>query len=317
MLYCTLYQLRQYLELETTETADDNLLTRLLKEIHFNIDEWSGRRFDVRYEARSYDYPVKAREPFGVYNADQWISQWNNYVEQQVNGRLRLDDDLLSLTTLTNGDGSTIASTSYVLEPANRYPKFAVQLKRATEVNWQLPTDGHREQIISVAGLWGYHTRYGDRAWISSLDTVQNNPLASGGTSLQVSDADGLSGDGEQQRFQAGQMLRLSDDDNYEFVDVLAVDNSTNILTISRAYNGTTARQWIQGTVIDIFRPMENIVRAARRWAKYVYRQKDVDTMDTTSIIGTGVQIVPSMMPPDVKALLPSPRRGLDQSGLL
>jgi hypothetical protein len=308
--YVTLYQVRQYLKLTASEIADDALLIRLIREINGNIDEWCDRRFDVRQETRLYDYPVKARESFGVYDLEAWVDQWNALGESRVNRRLRLDDDLLTLTALTNGDASEIESDSYVPEPANQYPKSAVRLLGGT--NWQLPSDGQREQVISVAGLWGYHRRY-SQAWVDSLDTVQNNPLAAVAMSLTVQDADGLAGDGETYRFQAGNMIKVGS----EFLDVLDVNYSTNILTVVRGYNGTTAVAHDQGTTIYVYRPMENIVRAARRWVKYVYRQKDVDTMDVANIIGTGVRISPSAIPPDVEALLPTPRRGLDGEGLL
>lgn len=312
MDYATLYQIRQYLKLSSTETGDDDLLTRLIHEINGNIDEWCNRRFDVRQETRLFDYPVKRRDDFGVYDLEAWVASWNIAAEGLINKRLRLDDDLFSLTTLTNGDSNEITSSNYVLEPANKYPKFAVRLV-GSSTNWQLPTDGQREQVISVAGLWGYHRRYGDKAWIDSLDTVQDNPLSSAATTINVGDADGLAGDGELVRFQAGNMIRIES----EFCDVLSVDTSGDTLTVTRGYNGTTAASHAQGTQIDIYRPMENVVRAAKRWVKYVYRQKDVDTMDTTQIIGTGIKITPSAIPPDVRALLPSPRRGLDQNGLL
>lgn len=310
MNYVTLYQVRQYLKLTATETTDDSLLTRLIRETHDNIDEYCDRRFDVRQETRSFDYPVKSRDMLGAYDIEAWIAQWNAVSQVYGNKRLRLDDDLLSLTTLTNGDDTEITSGNYVLEPANKYPKSAVRLV-GSSVNWQLPSSGRKEQVIDVAGLWGYHRRYSDKAWIDSLDTVQDDPLSAAATTLTVSDADGQAGDGELVRFQAGNMIKIED----EFLDVLSVDTDNNQLTVVRAYNGTTAAQHTQGTTIYIYRPMENIVRAAKRWVKYVYRQKDVDTMDTANIIGTGIKITPSMIPPDVVALLPSPRRGQNSEG--
>jgi hypothetical protein len=308
MNYVTLYQVRQYLKLAATETADDVLLARLIREVRQNIDTWCNRRFDVRQEARAFDYPIKPLSGFGVHSAEYFVYQMNA-VAHLSSGRLFVDDDLLQVTTLTNGNGTVIAADKYVLEPANIYPKHAVILKRGGGVSWLPASDGTREQVISVAGLWGYHTRYGDQAWLSSLDTVQDNPLSAAATTLNVQDADGLDAGGESQRFQAGQMLRIDS----EFIDVLAVDNTTNQLTIARGVNGTTAAQHTQGTAIYVYKPMENIVRAARRWVKYVYRQKDVDVMDAQQIIGTGIKITPAAMPADVRSLLPSPAG--DRSG--
>ena len=71
---------------------------------------------------------------------------------------LWLDDDLLSITTLTNGDGNTIPSTEYVLYPANIGPKYAIRLKISSDVVWEPESDGDEKQVIAVAGNWGYST---------------------------------------------------------------------------------------------------------------------------------------------------------------
>lgn len=69
------------------------------------------------------------------------------YVDPQV---LMLDEDLLSVTSLTNGDGSTINANDYWLEPVNRMPAWGIRLK-STKV-WQFTTDGR----ASVTGQWGF-----------------------------------------------------------------------------------------------------------------------------------------------------------------
>lgn len=69
---------------------------------------------------------------------------------------LWLDEDLLSITTLTNGDGNTIAATNYVLYPANETPKYAIRLKVSSDVVWEPESDGDEKQVIAIAGSWGY-----------------------------------------------------------------------------------------------------------------------------------------------------------------
>lgn len=65
---------------------------------------------------------------------------------------LFLDTPLLSVTTLTNGNGMVIDSANYWLEPRNTAPKWQITLKSA--YSWTIATDGW----ISVAGVWGYST---------------------------------------------------------------------------------------------------------------------------------------------------------------
>jgi hypothetical protein len=214
-----------------------------------------------------------------------------------------LDEDLLSVETLTNGDDNEITSSDYILLRENRYPKYAIQLKEDSSYVWEADSAGNKKQVISVDGMWGWH-HFPNDMWVSSLDTVRDNPLSNSATSLEVSDADGIAGDAVPTRFQAGNMIKIEN----EFCFVLEVDTDTNLLTISRGYNGTTAAQHAQGTTIYVYRPMENIVLATIRGVVWRYRQKDVDVFDKTQILGTGAIIIPSNLPADVLELLPAPK---------
>lgn len=71
-----------------------------------------------------------------------------------VNRTLRLDEDLISITTLTNGNSSAITSTYYVLEPYSGPPYWAITLKSNAGLSWTY--SGALEKCISVAGRWGY-----------------------------------------------------------------------------------------------------------------------------------------------------------------
>jgi hypothetical protein len=64
--------------------------------------------------------------------------------------RLVLDEDLVSVTTLTNGDGAALAADAYWLEPRNESPKSSILLK--SDYSWTWDTD----EWVAVAGLWGY-----------------------------------------------------------------------------------------------------------------------------------------------------------------
>lgn len=65
---------------------------------------------------------------------------------------LFLDAPLLTLATLANGNGATIDSANYWLEPRNTSPKWQVTLKSG--YTWAFATDGW----ISVVGVWGFST---------------------------------------------------------------------------------------------------------------------------------------------------------------
>ncbi len=75
---------------------------------------------------------------------------------------LRLDEDLLAVSELLNGDGKEIDSADYVLEPANSYPKNRIRLRGTAAAYW-VGGDNGNEQAICVTGLWGYHDQYAKR----------------------------------------------------------------------------------------------------------------------------------------------------------
>jgi hypothetical protein len=113
-----------------TNGTDDGVIERMIDGASRYIDSETKRTFYARTETRLFDCP---------------------------SGRtLWLDDDLLSITTLTNGDGVVITSTDYVLEAPNRYPKYAICLRDTSSLTWQPTSAGSYEQAISVLGTWGW-----------------------------------------------------------------------------------------------------------------------------------------------------------------
>ena len=70
---------------------------------------------------------------------------------------LYLDADLASITTITNGDGTTVASTHYVTEPRHSPPYRSIRLTTLADDNWTYTAAP--EDAIQVLGRWGYSTR--------------------------------------------------------------------------------------------------------------------------------------------------------------
>lgn len=242
----TLYALRARLGLATSETSDDARLLAALQAAAAQVERAAGRRF----------CPRQATLQHTVHYATE----------------LLLDDDLLELTTLTNGDGSTIPLDNVILLPDDA-PAGGVLLMAGSSFTWaQSPV-----QAVSINGLWGWHDRWGE-AWRNSADTVQNNPLNSSATSLTVADADGLDSDGETPRFQVGHLLKIES----EYLRVLAVNTVTNVLTVLRGVNGTTAVAHLQNTPIYTYQPPADVAAIALRWASWLYREPDGDALSAT-----------------------------------
>jgi hypothetical protein len=237
----TLYQLRQRLGLAASETADDARLLAALQAAAAQIERASDRRFCPRLA--SIPHTVNPKYPT----------------------ELLLDDDLLELTGLTNGDGSAIFLGDVLALPANG-PISILRLTGGNAFIW----DETPLHAITITGLWGWHDRWAE-AWRNTSDTVQNNPLTSGATTITVSDADGADAETETPRFQVGHLIRVDS----EYIRVLAVNTSTNVLTVQRGVAGTTAASHTQNTPIDSFQPAPDAQMLHLRYAAWLYKEPD------------------------------------------
>lgn len=241
----TLYQLRARLGLATADTADDTRLLAALQAASAQIERAAGRRFCPRKTALQHDFTSSLE--------------------------LLLDDDLLELTSITNGDGSAV-NLSDVIPVPDEAPFSFLRLIGSSAFYWNLS----RTQAITVTGVWGWHDRAAEM-WRSSADTVQNNPLSSSAISLTVADADGADAETETPRFQVGHLLKIEN----EYLRVLGVNTVTNVLTVMRAVNGTSAASHVLNTPIYVYQPPADLNQLSLRWASWLYKEPDTPAFDS------------------------------------
>jgi hypothetical protein len=129
--YLTLAEYKAYKGITSLDGVDDTVIENAIEAASRYIDGRTNRTFYSRSATNKYDTP----------DGDELIFP---------------DDDCLSITTLTNGDGTVITSAQYVLLPYNKTPKFSIKLLGSSGVYWQSTDDGDIEQAITVAGTWGY-----------------------------------------------------------------------------------------------------------------------------------------------------------------
>jgi hypothetical protein len=227
----SLEMLRTHLGLAAADSSEDTRLITALEAASLALEVKANRRFAPRRASIKHS-----------------ISHSN---------RLALREDLLELQSLTNGDGSAISLNDVqVLGDGS-----LLLLNGQAFVYEESP-----QEAVEVTGIWGYHPDWA-KAWASSSDTVQNNPLSSGATSLTVVDADA----GTPPRFQVGQLLKIES----EYLRVTAINTSTNVLTVERGVLGTTAAVHNQNTAIYIYQLPQDIALLVIRWALYLYREAD------------------------------------------
>lgn len=125
--YCTVADVKALAG--ALQSTDDALLATLVTRASAIVDTYTHRTFAGATATRYYT-------PF----------------VDTVRETLFLDTDLLAITTLTNGDGVELDSSTYTLLPLNAARKNRIKLK--VGYAWTFETDA--EGAISVAGSWGY-----------------------------------------------------------------------------------------------------------------------------------------------------------------
>ena len=129
--YCTVADVKALAGAESA--GDDALLATLVARASALVDTYTRRAFTATTTTRYYS---PGEDTHGL--------------------TLFLDADLLSITTLTNGDGEEIASGDYALLPLNTERRDRIKLKASSGLTWTYDADP--EGALSVAGTWGYST---------------------------------------------------------------------------------------------------------------------------------------------------------------
>ena len=134
MAYCGVDELKEYLGIESA--TDEPMLLTFLATAQRTIDSYCARTFEATADTvRTFD------------------SQCD------VDGyTLTVDSDLCAITSIVNGDGTTISNSHYVTEPRNTTPYYAIRLKASSGKAWTATVAGDSENAISITGKWAYST---------------------------------------------------------------------------------------------------------------------------------------------------------------
>lgn len=157
--------------------------------------------------------------------------------------------------------------------PPNQWPSIFCNSYPLTSFNDIWLRSGGVVSAILVTGTWGYRTRYTTDAWKISGDSVQDlGGINAAVSTIKVTNASGAQYDGTTPRFSPGQLLLLES----EWIEVVAVNTTTNTLTVLRGARGSTAAAHVINTTINIYYPEPMIVRAATLWAAYLYNRRGI-----------------------------------------
>lgn len=250
----TLDAVRQHRRLKTSETGNDELITSLIHAASTIFQGEVDRVCAPYYGTHTFDAVPPICRP---YTLDV--------------GKAALD--LLSVTTLTNGNGVTISGAGIALRTSGFYPKWRVELKQSAGATFTYNTDW--QDAISVLGWWGYVPSY-DTCWRDSGVDVPVGGLTSGGTTVTLASAEIAA------LFPILGYLKIDD----EIMQVTG--RSGAVLTITRSELGTTAASHLAGAAVNMLALQADIVDAVRELVAYAYKALD-RTGGTVKVYDGGV----------------------------
>ena len=195
-------------------SVSDGFFLREIRRASRDINDICNRKFAPVIDTNYYDVPGGMNQASRVYQS--YISVLN------------LDDDLLELTTLTNGDGTVITSTDYKLYPLNTTPKEKITLL-STHYVWLPATNGVPNGAISVSGAWGFNKEWGE-AWnyVTATGLAINGPTDAT-VVVQLN------------TFDAGELIKIGSEMLYISSVTDNGDGQTDTLAVVRGVNGSTA----------------------------------------------------------------------------
>jgi hypothetical protein len=145
MAYTTVEECKLELGIPTLTTTDDALLAGYIATAQRTLEApppiGTGRVFEASADTTRYaDAPLD----LNVYDYDG----------PSYNLLLADVGDLCAITSILNGDGTTVSASSYTTDPRYKTPYHAIRLKRYSGVVWTYSSTA--EASIAITGKWAY-----------------------------------------------------------------------------------------------------------------------------------------------------------------
>ena len=197
---------------------------------------------------------------------------------------LRLDSPLLSISAVTAGTTVLAANTDVVGYPDVTMPPFyRIALSSTLSTcgySWQSYAPSTLRQLnVSLTGFWGMSTDYGNSAL--AVDALAADMTISQ-TSMTVADINGENVYGIAPRISPGALVWLET----ELVEVTDANISTNVATIRRAVNGTTAAIHLTGVAVKVFQVDDLVRQEVARQAGFLYaRAGSYNTVEARDMV--------------------------------
>lgn len=280
--YCTLAEARRELATQPTTTSateDAKLLERI----------WQvSRRIDLEMAS---EYPVFTPT----------LGDWEVLVTpENVNSSrntLQLPYPFVSISALSLSGTALVVGTDVAYYPTTALPYRELRMK-GTTYNWYnrvcLSADSD-PLMLTITGARAYR-RAGGASWLKVDDLAAD--INASVTTLTVADIDGSDPMGRTPRLSAGNLIRIDS----EYMDVLSTDTATNIATVQRGMNGTTAAAHTTGADVEVWQVEDSIRRVTARQAAALYAR--IGSYEEKTITEIGLIAYPKDLLAELRAVL-------------
>jgi len=242
-------------ETVVAHTADDAVVDSIIEKVSRYIDKVTCRHYYPMIETRYYDVPSSSE--------------------------LEFDDDLLALTKLTNGEGTEITSTNYVLHLRNRTPYYKVSIMDTSTVTWEESAAGSAEQVIQVLGIWGYHDTYA-QAWEAITTITEDLDISE--TEIEMTSVT---------RLGVGSITKI---DSEVFITSSVGTLKHNVM--KRGDNGSTAAVHTSGATVYLWKPISPIQQACTLISGSLYHQRYGSNVESVATVtAAGIVLAPRDVP--------------------
>ena len=254
--YCSLADAKAVMKASTT--VDDELLLSIVGQVSQRIDLIMASQtpyFQPYTEAREYEVRL-----------DNVDSGRNVFI-------LPPGSPLLALTSVLLNGAAVTASA----HPATRSP---ISMIRRTDGGSWYENGTDDPPTVVITGVWGYHRRYA-QAW-SVVDALAAAVISTTATTITVADVDGSNPDGFTPRISAGNLIGI---DN-ELLEVTATNTVTNVVSVRRGVNGTTAATHLNAAPVSVWQTDDNVRRVTARQAGLLYARRGAYEQQTITDVG-------------------------------
>lgn len=264
-LYATLDDAKSTMRASSSsDTVNDPIVLRNLRVVSRRIDRIFASR-------RPYFAPwIETREflvtPERVNSAEQTFL---------------FADPLLALTAVTVGTEALVVNSTVKAWPPLTTPMRQLRLI-SPGLSWYGYCDSNGDPLrVIISGTWGYH-----RDWSNAFLAVTTLGAAIATTtvtSVTLTDIDGVDAYGRQPWISAGSLLQIDS----EWLEVVATNTTTNVATVRRGVNGSTAATHLNAAAVSVYQPEEDIRDVVARQAGFKYARRGAYETVTVADLGT------------------------------